>query len=161
MPAPELEEDSVDLTPMIDVVFLLLIFFMVTMKIVQEETELIVPLPASSQSSEPPEFPPTNIEIEIKFGGVVIADGLPMSDGPDDRNLTKLSQHLLRNGQTVMNDPNAKVIINIRPEGLARHKYTMNVLNSLTTANKELEKMYEQRGTPKEERRLLTTIMFQ
>ena len=43
MPAPELEEDSVDLTPMIDVVFLLLIFFMVTMRIVKDESELIVP----------------------------------------------------------------------------------------------------------------------
>jgi len=51
MTTPKSEEDSVDLTPMIDVVFLLLIFFMVTMRIVQEETELIVPLP--SQVSPP------------------------------------------------------------------------------------------------------------
>ena len=157
MPPPELEEDSVDLTPMIDVVFLLLIFFMVTMRIVQEETELIVPLPASAQSSEPPEFPPTNIEIEIGFGGQVTADGLPM-DSPLDRNLPSLTSYFLRQGQAVLNDPNAKVIINIKPEGLARHKYTMNVLNSLTTANKELEKMQE--GVPKPDRKLLTSIMF-
>ena len=51
MTTPKSEEDSVDFTPMIDVVFLLLIFFMVTMRIVQEETELIVPLP--SQVSPP------------------------------------------------------------------------------------------------------------
>jgi biopolymer transport protein ExbD len=157
MPPPELEEDSVDLTPMIDVVFLLLIFFMVTMRIVQEETELIVPLPASSQSDTPPEFPPTNIEIEIGFGGQVTADGLPM-DNPLDRNLPSLTSYFLRQGQAVLKDPNAKVIINIKPEGLARHKYTMNVLNSLTTANKELEKMQE--GVPKPDRKLLTSIMF-
>ena len=53
MPAPELEEDSVDLTPMIDVVFLLLIFFMVTMRIVKDESELIVPLPRKQSPQIP------------------------------------------------------------------------------------------------------------
>ena len=157
MPAPELEEDSVDLTPMIDVVFLLLIFFMVTMRIVQEETELVVPLPSSVQSSEPPEFPPQNIDVEIGFGGQVVVDGLP-KDTPLDRNMPQLTSYFLQQGQVAMADPNAKVIINIKPEGLARHKYTMNVLNALTKANMELEKRQE--GKPRKEMFLLTSIMF-
>jgi biopolymer transport protein ExbD len=157
MPAPELEEDSVDLTPMIDVVFLLLIFFMVTMRIVQEETELVVPLPSSVQSSEPPEFPPQNIDVEIGFGGQVVVDGLP-KDTPLDRNMPQLASYFLQQGQVAMNDPNAKVIINIKPEGLARHKYTMNVLNALTNANKKLEEM--QKGKPRKDMFLLTQIMF-
>ena len=69
MTAPKYEEDSVDLTPMIDIVFLLLIFFMVTMRIVQDETELIVPLPSQVTPPYKPELPPQKIEVEIALGG--------------------------------------------------------------------------------------------
>ena len=58
-------DEGPDLTPMIDCVFLLLIFFMVTMRIVQEETELIIPLPSNVTPPEPPEHLPQNINIEI------------------------------------------------------------------------------------------------
>jgi biopolymer transport protein ExbD len=157
MPAPELEEDSVDLTPMIDVVFLLLIFFMVTMRIVQEETELVVPLPSSVQSTDPPEFETQNIVVEIGFGGQVVVDGQP-KDSPLDRNMPQLTQYFLHQGQFAMKNSNSKVIIDIKPEGLARHKYTMNVLNALTNANQKLEDM--QKDTPRKDMFLLTQIMF-
>ena len=153
MPAPVLEEDSVDLTPMIDVVFLLLIFFMVTMRIVQEETEILVPLPSKAESSEPPEIPPQNVRIEIDAFGQVTADGLPR-DNPNARNMPELTSHLLQQGQFGAKS-DVKIIINIKPNGEARHKYTMYVLNALTKANKELEKM----GTPPE--KLLTQILFE
>jgi len=153
MPAPELEEDSVDLTPMIDVVFLLLIFFMVTMRIVQEETELIIPLPSNVTPPEPPEHLPQNINIEIDPFGQVSVDGQPM-DKPDERSLPQLTAYLLRRGQMDARGP-AKTIINITPDGQARHKHTINVLNSLTKANRELDKL----GIPKD--RLLKQITFQ
>ena len=95
MPAPELEEDSVDLTPMIDVVFLLLIFFMVTMRIVKDESELIVPLPSKTESSDPPEIEPQTVNIEIQSTGQVMADGLPM-DSSNDRNMPQLTTALLQ-----------------------------------------------------------------
>ena len=41
------EEDEVDLTPMIDVTFLLLIYFMVTTMLKQPEAELSIQLPAN------------------------------------------------------------------------------------------------------------------
>jgi biopolymer transport protein ExbD len=153
MPAPELEEDSVDLTPMIDVVFLLLIFFMVTMRIVQEETELIVPLPSKTESSEPPEIPPQNVRIEIDAFGQVTVDGLP-SDSPNERNMTQLTSTLLQKGQFGAKS-DVKIIINIKPDGQARHKYTIHVLNALTKANEELKKL----GVPPE--KLLKNILFE
>ena len=153
MPVPEQEEDSVDLTPMIDVVFLLLIFFMITMRIVQEETELIVPLPSQTESPEPPEIPPQNVKIEIAQFGQVTADGLP-KDNPNTRNLEQLTSYLVQQGQFgAKND--VPIIINIKPDGQAKHKYTMNVLNALTKANKFLK----DNGTPPE--KLLKRILFE
>ena len=45
------DEDEVDLTPMIDVTFLLLIYFMVTTMLKQPEAELSSSLPGKSKSS--------------------------------------------------------------------------------------------------------------
>ena len=44
--------DEVDLTPMIDVTFLLLIYFMVTTMLKQPESELSIQLPGKPQSSD-------------------------------------------------------------------------------------------------------------
>ena len=44
--------DEVDLTPMIDVTFLLLIYFMVTTMLKQPEAELSIQLPGKPQSSD-------------------------------------------------------------------------------------------------------------
>ena len=46
------DEDTVDLTPMIDVTFLLLIYFMVTTMLNQPEAELSIQLPGKPQSSD-------------------------------------------------------------------------------------------------------------
>ena len=153
MPAPELEEDSVDLTPMIDVVFLLLIFFMVTMRIVKDESELIVPLPSKTESSDPPEIEPQTVNIEIQSSGQVMADGLPM-DSSNDRNMPQLTSALLQKGE-FGNKTNVPINISIKPDGESLHMYTMNVLNALTTANEELQK----RGVPPE--KLLKNILFE
>ena len=153
MPAPELEEDSVDLTPMIDVVFLLLIFFMVTMRIVKDESELIVPLPSKTESSDPPEFEPITINIEIESNGQVMADGLPM-DSSNDRNMPDLTKALLQKGQFGAKSK-ADVTVSIKPHGESHHMYTMNVLNALTSANEELKKMQ----IPPE--KLLKNILFE
>ena len=153
MPAPELEEDSVDLTPMIDVVFLLLIFFMVTMRIVKDESELIVPLPSTTESSDPPEIEPQTISIEIQSTGQVMADGLPM-DSSNDRNMPQLTSALLQKGQFGFKS-NVPINISIKPDGESLHMYTMNVLNALTKANEELKKI----GVPPE--KLLKNILFE
>ena len=46
------DEDTVDLTPMIGVTFLLLIYFMVTTMLKQPEAELSIQLPGKPQSSD-------------------------------------------------------------------------------------------------------------
>ena len=157
MAAPAIDDDSVDLTPMIDVVFLLLIFFMVTMKIVQEERELIVPLPSAVQYPPEIDLPLQNIDVEINSAGQVVVDGLS-KDNPLDQKLPELTSYFLQQGQVAMSDPDSQVIINIKPENLVAHKYTTNVLNALTKANRLLSEMQQEK--PISKHKLLTQIKF-
>lgn len=69
------QEVDVNLTPLIDVVFLLLIFFMVSTTFTQE-THLSIDLPeASSQNSRSAE---TQIEISITSGGDYAINGVSL-----------------------------------------------------------------------------------
>ena len=157
MTKPKLEENQVDLTPMIDVVFLLLIFFMVTMRIVQEETQLEVPLPQSMIDIPPPPFPPQEIEVEIAGDGKVMVDGIPVGE-PGNRNLTDLANYFYRQGQLAIRSPDNEVLVSIKPDKMARHKYTTNVLNALAQANEGLEEL--QGSVPRGKRKVLNKIAF-
>ena len=148
------EEDSVVLTPMIDVFVLPLIFFMVTMKIAQEETKLFFPpLPITDVTFPPPSYPLTNIEIEIQSNAQFVADGLPV-DHSGERGFPRLSKYFFRQGQAVLNDPKAEVVVNINPQEQARSQYTADVLYALSRPNKALDTMQGEMDIPKEKRKL-------
>ncbi len=71
------EEVGVNLTPLIDVVFLLLIFFMVSTTFTRE-TQLSIDLPeASGEMSEAPE---RQVEIQIDEGGTYRVNGQKLVD---------------------------------------------------------------------------------
>ena len=65
---PETEEVSINLTPLIDIVFLLLIFFMVSTTF-QRETELEIALPEASATARPQQAV-SAVVLEIDSGGV-------------------------------------------------------------------------------------------
>ena len=73
-----LEEVSVNLTPLIDVVFLLLIFFMVSTTFTRE-TQLSIDLPEAS--GEPRETEQKQIEILIDETGAYRVNGQGLVDG--------------------------------------------------------------------------------
>ena len=62
------DEDEVDLTPMIDVTFLLLIYFMVTTMLKQPEAELSSDLPGKAQNSGESIKKPDPVKIKIEDG---------------------------------------------------------------------------------------------
>ncbi|MFV2066056.1 MAG: ExbD/TolR family protein [Pirellulales bacterium] len=65
---------SLSLTPLIDVVFLLLIFFLVATRFAQEDRELDVPLPDASEA-KPLTVAPKEIFINIDREGHYFVDG--------------------------------------------------------------------------------------
>jgi biopolymer transport protein ExbD len=72
------EEVSINLTPMIDVVFLLVIFFMVGSKFSESESRINVTVPAVGQMQAMSRIPDERI-VEVTAEGTINLDGKPIS----------------------------------------------------------------------------------
>ncbi|MBL7249042.1 ExbD/TolR family protein [Alloalcanivorax sp. C16-2] len=91
-PRPRQEEISVNLTPLIDVVFLLLIFFMVSTTFTRE-TQLALTLPEAKGT--PPQAVPEAVEILVSPLGEYVINGEKLADNSE----RGLRSALLRLGQ--------------------------------------------------------------
>lgn len=69
-----------DMTPMIDVVFLLLIFFMVTTSLIKEEADLGIQLPTNTPAVASDELPSKHV-IDILPDGSILLNGGPIGGG--------------------------------------------------------------------------------
>jgi biopolymer transport protein ExbD len=72
--------ETLNLTPLIDVVFLLLIFFLVATRFAQEDRELPVQLPTASNAL-PMTMEPNELVINVDANGVYVVRGTPMTVG--------------------------------------------------------------------------------
>ena len=70
----ESEELVINLTPLIDVVFLLLIFFMVTTTFLDPEREIEVELPTAQSAGEPDRMP-DEIVLNVQQDGSIVYQG--------------------------------------------------------------------------------------
>ena len=82
------EKIEAQMAPMIDVVFQLLIFFMLTLKIVKEEGDFGINMPIGQASAPADVLPPTEIKIRLEAapdGTLAQArlGGTPYGNGPD------------------------------------------------------------------------------
>jgi biopolymer transport protein ExbD len=66
----EVDEGFINLTPLIDVVFLLLIFFLVTTTFLDRERELEIELPRAETGAEPEPTPEELVLTVVQDGGV-------------------------------------------------------------------------------------------
>ncbi|MCB1069386.1 MAG: biopolymer transporter ExbD [Verrucomicrobia bacterium] len=122
---------KVDMTPMIDCVFLLLIFFMVTSTLHRQEADISFALPGVADQSEPVEIPDEQI-IEIYEDGRVLLNDLEY-DSPDNQEMPELVDTLVRFKATA--DANkVEAMITIAPGGLVKHQRVVDVLNACAAA---------------------------
>ena len=134
--------DDVDeghLTPMIDVTFLLLIYFMVTTMLKQPEAELSIQLPGKPQSSDV--TPMDMLKVRIGDEGEVYLNGSEIEDGFDFQmpdlvaNLKTqkgMRDQLISSGAKSKEEAELKV--EIESSGIAEHQAAISVLNACSSA---------------------------
>ncbi len=127
---PLAEEDKTDLTPMIDVVFLLLAFFMVTTNF-QEEADLGLRLPANVPPPKDVELPNEHV-VDILPSGDVYLNGAPM-DNVSSHDMPQLVNTLKRlKASADRGEIRTAVTIVAAPQSL--HQRSIDVLNACAAA---------------------------
>lgn len=134
--AAEEAEPALDISSLIDVCFLLLIYFLVTSTITPRETDLGMALPAATPSTEQPEIEPLFIKIEASGA---IYTGVGASQQPMDSDTSVRELPLLK-GQLDMyasaaRAANSKPLVQIYADGGATQQRVIDVLNALAGVN--------------------------
>lgn len=125
------EEDGFDLTPMIDIVFLLLIYFMVTTALIKEEADMGIKLPANVPPDPDAKLPQEQV-VEILASGEVLLNGAPM-DHYESRDMPELKTTLQR--LKAANDRGGlKTSVTIIADQDSLHKRSIDVLNACGSA---------------------------
>ena len=131
--------DEVDLTPMIDVTFLLLIYFMVTTMLKQPESELSIQLPGKPQSSDV--TPMDMLKVRIGDEGEVYLNGSEIEDGFDLLMLDLVANLKTQKGMRdqlinsgAKSKEEAELKVEIESSGIAEHQAAVSVLNACSSA---------------------------
>ncbi len=122
------------IAPMIDVVFVIMLFFMVMAGQVKVEKEINSQLPGVSETSEPTDFVDEQV-INISEDGSVSLNDEPM-DTPTSTDLPTLKSTLMRLKQS-SDAAKAPTIVTIVSEEQAKYSRTMDVLDALAVAKIE------------------------
>ena len=122
---------EVDMTPMIDCVFLLLVFFMVSTTFNKREADISFALPGTAEQSDSVEIPDEQI-IQITENGNVFLNDLEY-DAPTDSDMPELVKTLVLFRQTAEANQ-VPAMITIAPEDDVKQQRVVDVLNACTAA---------------------------
>ncbi len=117
--------------PMIDMVFLLLVFFMVTAKPLKPEADIPLGLPGTAEQDEPLDLPDEQ-KIVIQSSGAILLNESPLADA-GDRELDKLHRTLYRLGEAAKASQ-SELLVTLAPEDEAKHQRIVDVLNACARA---------------------------
>jgi biopolymer transport protein ExbD len=115
--------DSLSLTPLIDVVFLLLIFFLVATRFAQDDRELPVQLPSAS-SAVPMTMEPSELVVNVDASGQYMVRG--------ERMLLDRVEAILR--QAVVDNPINQMVI-IRGDRTVAFQAVVAIMDLCTELN--------------------------
>lgn len=130
----EVPAGGFQIAPMIDVVFVIMLFFMVMAGAVKVENELNTTLPGSTESSSATDFV-DEIIIAISENGEVSLNDEPF-DSPESRDLPRLRDTLMRLKQNADNSK-TPAVVTIVSEPNAKYSRTIDVLDVLAVAKIE------------------------
>lgn len=119
------------IAPMIDVVFVIMLFFMIMAGSVKVERELTTKLPGIAVTTAPTDFVDEQI-INISAQGEVSLND-QVFDTPTSTDLPRLKETLMRLKQT-SDAAKSPVLITIVSDPQAKYSRTINVLDALSVA---------------------------
>lgn len=125
------EKTELQIAPLIDVVFLLLIYFMVSAQLKRTEADLDLALPGSVSVSAQMEIPDEQIIEVLSSGEIVLNNKVYASQDKSD--LAGLEYTLLRYAQAAKISK-SKAVITIAAEDDAVHERVIDVLNACAGA---------------------------
>jgi len=124
----QVEEARIDLTPMIDTVMFLLIFFMVVTRLGQEETDLGITLPGVMEASGPVDMPDEQI-VEIDAKGNIALNGRLF----EGRQMPDLVATLIRY-RLSSEAAHVKYMITVQADDAAGYDRVIDVMNACAGA---------------------------
>ena len=128
---PAADRPELDVAPLIDMVFLLLVYFMVTASLVQSEADLGIKLPGMLAQAEAVDMADEQI-IEVLADGSVLLNGRSY-DRPDRAHLPELTGLLMRYKLAAEAGGN-EALITIWAEDDTRHQRVVDVMNACADA---------------------------
>ncbi len=114
---------EIQMAPMVDIVFLLLVFFMVTASFITEESQIKISLPVTAAAASADELPDEVIIFVMSDGGIAVNDR--EYDSPDSKELPEL-QGMLSKLASFFTDQN----VIIQADGTVPHGRVVDVLNA-------------------------------
>lgn len=133
MVPPDEDEPGLDISSLIDVCFLLLIYFIVTTTIVKKEQDIDMALPSVAPSDTPPEIRPFFIKLEANGYISIRSDGAPeqlVESDPDARTLPNLLP-LLETYKSAADSSTQEPVVQVYVEADARQQRVIDILNAL------------------------------
>jgi biopolymer transport protein ExbD len=117
----QLEPAAMQLAPMIDIVFLLLIFFIVTWQFSRSETEMKISVPSSQEGADPKRVL-GEIIVNVRVNGEVVVEGQVMSQA-------QLKQKLSAIAKQHQNQP-----VRLRADGKCDYQTIVEVIDTCQKA---------------------------
>lgn len=131
-----IEAESVNMgfqiAPMIDVVFVIMLFFMVMAGAVKVERELKTQLPGIGTPTNSDQEQPDEITVTVEESGAVTLNEEEF-DAPDQKALPDFTANLMRLKQEA-DSRGAKVLVTIQAEEQAQYDRVIDVLNAMARA---------------------------
>ena len=126
-----LDKPEIPIAPLIDAVFLLLIYFMVTSSLEKQEADISFELPGTVEQEEPIELPDEQI-IEIREDGQIVVNEYNY-DAPGAKRLIQLQAMLTRLQEaSVANKTTTQVTI--APDQKTKHSIIIRVMDAVSAA---------------------------
>ena len=129
----ERHDDVVEMQmgPMIDMVFLLLVFFMVTAKPIKQESDISLGLPGAVEQTEAVDIPDEQ-RIIIQADGQVVLNELAV-DAPSDPYLPELIG-ILKKFKKAAEYNKSEALVTLAPDDEVVHQRIVDVLNACAVA---------------------------